>query len=146
MLTTTITQPPFTYIMFSFLLFNLNTWQFHLSLLLCIVYICVYFFLVNFHLWLVLIFFFNRIYYGFTPLRHWTSWHYTSWHIVNSLPNKVFFTSILGKILINIEKIKLDFRKIFKIFIENGQKKDLFVLLKTFNELCVENFNKVSFE
>jgi hypothetical protein len=52
----------------------------------------------------------------------------------------------LGKILINIEKIKLDFRKIFKIFIENGQKKDLFVLLKTFNELCVENFNKVSFE
>jgi hypothetical protein len=51
-----------------------DTWKFHLSPLLCIVYICVciYFWLISFYLWLVLIFFFNKVYYGFTPLPHRT--------------------------------------------------------------------------
>ncbi len=46
----------------------------------CALYICacISFWLINFYLWLVLVFLFNRIYYEFTPLRHWTSWHYTS--------------------------------------------------------------------
>jgi hypothetical protein len=57
-----------------------DTWEFHLSLLLCIVYICVCisFWLISFYLWLVLVFLFSKIYYGFTSLRHQTSWHYTS--------------------------------------------------------------------
>jgi hypothetical protein len=57
-----------------------DTWWFHLSLLLCIVYICacISFWLNSFYLWLVLIFLFSRIYYGFTPLRHYMSQHYTS--------------------------------------------------------------------
>jgi len=57
-----------------------NTWKFHVSLFLCIVYICacIFFWLISFYLWLVLVFLFSRIYYGFTPLRHQTSWHYTS--------------------------------------------------------------------
>jgi hypothetical protein len=52
----------------------------------------------------------------------------------------------LGKILINITKTKLDFRKILKIFIEKWKKKNLFALLKTFDKVGVENFDKVSFE
>jgi len=61
-----------------------DTWEFHLSLLLCIVYICVCisFWLINFYLWLVLIFLFSRVYYGFTPLQHRTSRHYTSWQVL----------------------------------------------------------------
>ncbi len=57
-----------------------DTWEFHLSLLLCIVYICacISFWLISFYLWLVLVFLFSRVYYGFTPLRHQTSQHYTS--------------------------------------------------------------------
>jgi len=57
-----------------------GTWEFHINLLLCIVYICacISFWLNNFYLWLVLVFLFNRIYYGFTPLQHRTSWHYMS--------------------------------------------------------------------
>jgi hypothetical protein len=57
-----------------------NTWEFHFSFLLCIVYICVCisFWLISFYLWLVLIFLFNRVYYGLTPLQHWTSRHYMS--------------------------------------------------------------------
>jgi len=57
-----------------------DTWNFHLSLLLCIVYICacIYFWLISLYLWLVLVFLFNRVYYGFTPLRHRTSQHYMS--------------------------------------------------------------------
>jgi len=42
------------------------------------IYECIFFWLINFYLWLVLIFLFSRVYYGFTPLRHQTSWHYTS--------------------------------------------------------------------
>jgi hypothetical protein len=59
-----------------------DTWEFHLNLLLCIVYVCacISFLLISFHLWLVLVFLLNRIYYGFTPLRHRTSQDYTSWH------------------------------------------------------------------
>jgi hypothetical protein len=34
--------------------------------------------LINFYLWLILVFLFSRIYYGFTPLQHRTSRHYTS--------------------------------------------------------------------
>ncbi len=78
MLTVAITRPPFTYITFSFLLFNLiDTWEFHFNLLLCIVYICacISFWLISFYLWLVLVFLFSRIYYGFTPLWHWMSRH-----------------------------------------------------------------------
>jgi hypothetical protein len=57
-----------------------DTWEFHLSLLLCIVYICacISFWLISFYLWLVLVFLFSRVYYGFTPLQHRTSWHYMS--------------------------------------------------------------------
>jgi hypothetical protein len=60
-----------------------DTWEFHLSLLLCIVYICacISFWLISFYFWLVLIFLFNRVYYGFTPLWHRTSRHYTSWQL-----------------------------------------------------------------
>jgi hypothetical protein len=53
-----------------------DTWEFHLSLLLCIIYIyiyicaCISFWSINFYLWLVLIFLFSIIYYGFTPLQH----------------------------------------------------------------------------
>jgi hypothetical protein len=65
---------------FSWLRFWGDTWKFHLSLLLCIVYICVCisFWLMSFYLWLVLIFSFSRVYYGLRPLRHHTSRHYTS--------------------------------------------------------------------
>ncbi len=57
-----------------------DTWEFHLSLLLCIIYICVciYFWLSSLYLWLALVFLFDRVYYGFTPLRHRTSQHYMS--------------------------------------------------------------------
>jgi hypothetical protein len=57
-----------------------DTWAFHVSLLLCIVYICayIYFWLISFYLWIVLVFLFSRVYYRFTPLWHRTSWHYTS--------------------------------------------------------------------
>jgi hypothetical protein len=57
-----------------------DIWEFNLNLLLCIVYICacICFWLINFYLWLVLVFLFSRIYYGFTPLRHRTSRHYKS--------------------------------------------------------------------
>jgi hypothetical protein len=57
-----------------------GTWEFHLSLLLCIIYICVCicFWLISLYLWLVLVFLFNRVYYEFTPL-----WHYTSQHPFN---------------------------------------------------------------
>jgi len=58
-----------------------DTWKLYLNLLLCIVYICVCisFWWISFCLWLVLVFLFSRVCYGFTPLRHCTSWHYTSW-------------------------------------------------------------------
>jgi hypothetical protein len=61
-----------------------DTWEFHLSFLLCILYICacISFWLISLYLWLALIFLFSRIYYGFTPLRHRTSQHYTSRHWV----------------------------------------------------------------
>jgi len=57
-----------------------DTWEFHLNLLLCIVYICacISFWLISFYLWLVLVFLFSKIYYEFTPLQHRTSRHYTS--------------------------------------------------------------------
>jgi hypothetical protein len=70
-----------------------DTWEFHLSLLLCIVYTCacISFQLISFYLWLVLIFLFNRVYYGFTPLWNRTSqqlscsyaWPNTWWPITN---------------------------------------------------------------
>jgi hypothetical protein len=48
----------------------------------CALYIyicaCIYFWLISFCLWLVLVFLFSRVSYGFTPLRHCMSWHYTS--------------------------------------------------------------------
>jgi len=49
-----------------------DTRKFHLNLLLCIVYICasISFWLISFYLWLVLVFLFSRLYYGFTPLWH----------------------------------------------------------------------------
>jgi hypothetical protein len=57
-----------------------GTWEFHISLFLYIVYICacIFFWLISFYLWLVLIFLFSRVYYGFTPLWNRTSWHYMS--------------------------------------------------------------------
>jgi hypothetical protein len=55
-----------------------GTWEFHLNLLFYIVYICacIFFWSISFYLWLVLVFLFNRVYYGFTPLRHWMSRHH----------------------------------------------------------------------
>jgi hypothetical protein len=60
-----------------------DTWEFHLNLFLCIVYIraCIFFWLISFYIWLVLIFLFSRGCYGFTPLRHRMSRHYTSWQM-----------------------------------------------------------------
>ncbi len=60
-----------------------DTWEFHLSLLLCIVCVCscIFFWLISLYLWLALVFLFNRVYYGFTPLRHHTSRHYMSRHL-----------------------------------------------------------------
>ncbi len=80
-----ITQPLFTYTTYSSF-FNLDIWEFHFNFLFCIVYICAYifFWLISFYLWLVLIFLFNRVYYGFTPLGHRTLQHYTSWHIATT--------------------------------------------------------------
>jgi hypothetical protein len=47
---------------------------------------CVHsFWLISFYLWLVLVFLFSRVYYGFTPLRHRTSRHYTSQHCINDI-------------------------------------------------------------
>ncbi len=56
------------------------TWEFHLNLLLCIIYIyvCILVWFISFYLWLDVVFLFSRVYYGFTPLRHHMSWHYTS--------------------------------------------------------------------
>ncbi len=64
--------------------FGGDTWEFHLSLLLYIVYmcVCISFWLISFYLWLVLVFLFSKVYYGFTPLRHRTSQHYTSQHVM----------------------------------------------------------------
>jgi hypothetical protein len=47
----------------------------------CVLYIYVraFIWLINFYLWLGLVFLFNRVYYGFTPLWHRMSWYYTSW-------------------------------------------------------------------
>jgi len=51
----------------------------------CALYIyvcaCIPFWLISFYLWLVLVFLFSKVYYGFTPLRHRTSWNYTSQQI-----------------------------------------------------------------
>jgi len=71
-----------------------DTWEFHLNLLLCIIYVCVCisFWLISFCLWLVLVLLFSRVCYGFTPLQHHTSQHYTSWqgqNRANLKPNVV---------------------------------------------------------
>jgi len=57
-----------------------DTWEFHLNLFLCIIYICacIFFWLISFCLWLVLVFLFSRVYHGFTPLWHQISRHYMS--------------------------------------------------------------------
>jgi hypothetical protein len=70
-----------------------DTWEFHLSLLLCIVYICacISFWVISFYLWLVLIFLFSRVYYGFTPLWHHTSRYYMSRHYLK-IKNKNLLT------------------------------------------------------
>jgi hypothetical protein len=65
-----------------------DTWEFHLSLFLCIIYIymCVHIiWLISFYLWLVLVFLFSRVSYGFTALQHYMSQHYTSQHSHGSL-------------------------------------------------------------
>jgi hypothetical protein len=40
--------------------------------------VCISFWSISFYLWLVLVFLFNGVSYGFTPLRHCMSQHYTS--------------------------------------------------------------------
>jgi hypothetical protein len=67
-----------------------DTWEYHFNFFLCIVYICVWisFWLISFYFWMVLVFFFGRVYYGFTPLRHHTSRHYMSQHRGLMLWNK----------------------------------------------------------
>jgi hypothetical protein len=64
--------------------FGGDTWNFHFNLLLCIVYICVciFFWLIGFYLWLVLIFLFNKVYYGlhlYNTKCHGTT-HHDSYH------------------------------------------------------------------
>jgi hypothetical protein len=79
-----------------------ETWEFHLNLLLCIVYICacISFWLISFHLWLVLVFLFIRVYYAFTPLRHRTSRHYMSGQYVSNhyLVSNYKFCTLYGTI------------------------------------------------
>ncbi len=62
-----------------------DTWEFHFNFLLCIVYICacISFWSISFYLWLILVFLFSRVYYGFTPLWHHISWHYVSREVPN---------------------------------------------------------------
>jgi len=64
-----------------------DTWEFHLNLVLCIVYICacISFWLISFYLWLVLVFLFSIIYYGFTPLQQLScsyTWPHTWWPVI----------------------------------------------------------------
>jgi hypothetical protein len=50
------------------------------------IYMCVHiFWLISFYLWLVLVFLFSRVSYGFTALQHYMSQHYTSQHSHGSL-------------------------------------------------------------
>jgi hypothetical protein len=96
MFMTTFTRPLFTHTTYSFLLFNLDIWEFHFNLLLCIIYICacISFWLISFYLWLVLVFLFNRDYYGFTPLEHCSLRHYTSWHVATTHSFSMFLKLI----------------------------------------------------
>jgi len=88
MLTAAIARSPSTYISSSSFFAIQYTWEFHLNLLLCIVYICVCacisFWLISLYLWMALVFLFSKIYYGFTHLRHHMSWHYTSRHLATN--------------------------------------------------------------
>jgi hypothetical protein len=43
--------------------------------------VCISFWLISLYLWLALVFLFNKVYYRFTPLQHYTSQHYTSQHV-----------------------------------------------------------------
>jgi hypothetical protein len=65
-----------------------DTWEFHLNLLLCIIYLCnvcaSLFWLISFYLWLVLVFLFSRVSYECTPLWHCMSRHYMSRQFVRS--------------------------------------------------------------
>jgi hypothetical protein len=75
-----------------------DTWEFHLSLLLCIVYrcACISFWLISFYFWRVLVFLFSRVYYGFTPLRHHMWRHYMSrhksWRIIHWTSTSLIFS------------------------------------------------------
>jgi hypothetical protein len=82
-----------------------DTWEFHLSLL-CALYIyvcaCISFWLISFYLWLVLIFLFSKVSYGFTPLRHCMSRHYTSrqiyvWLLTNPYITNPYLVTILDE-------------------------------------------------
>jgi len=64
---------------------------------------------------------------------------------VDSLPNKVFCSTILGEILINIAKTKLDFGNIWKYYWKMGKKNSIRIV-ENLDEMCAENFDKVSFE
>jgi len=97
-----------------------DTWEFHLSLLLCIVYIyiyiyiyiCVHFFLlINFCFWLVLILLFSRVCYGFTPLQHHASQQYTSQHKKNTKIRLAhpYFSNELLRILPYTRYIRYEF-------------------------------------
>jgi hypothetical protein len=93
MFTAAITRPPFTYITCSFLLCKLLHENFIWASSYALYNIRMHsFWLISFYLWLVLVFLFSRVYYGFTPLRHHTSRHYTSWHsiIVRSIRKNKF--------------------------------------------------------
>ncbi len=114
MLIAVIARPPSTYTTCSFLL--CNSIQFHFSLLLCIVYICarIYFWLNSFYLWLVLVFLFNRVYYGFTPLRHRMSRHYMSRHVfvIDIIGHESFTSLFISSIQMLIECNGFDFESI----------------------------------
>jgi len=80
-----------------------DTWEFHLNLLLCMVYACgcISFWLISFYLWLVLVFLFSRIYYGFTPyntIRHGTTHHDNchacTWRLITSMPIMPFRVNV----------------------------------------------------
>jgi hypothetical protein len=93
---------------------GIDTWEFHLSLLLCIVYIyaCISSWFISFYLWLVLIFLFNRVYYGFTLVWHRTSQHYTSRQFIRF--HRFWNLNNIKKILCILMFLIIAFRKSFK--------------------------------
>jgi hypothetical protein len=59
----------------------------------------------SFYLWLVLVFLFSRVSYGFTPLRHCMSRHYTSQQLLESQNLKV----VMKDYILNVVRFNIKF-------------------------------------